>query len=174
MPNHVAKIYLVFVLALVAPSGASATILGSHAFTWWDDPGLLFTAVTPLGAPPPSPGSIALFDLREWHLDQAQTATWYGGGAIAGLPLNPFNAANRTGLLGAIPPVAGSEAFIYELTNTGFGSGGGFSFSNPFPPGLNDLSGITSTLTARWGLPRRSPAVSSCSPIMGQQPRRST
>lgn len=137
---------------LLLPSTASANILGSHAFSWWDDPqGTGTVVVLPLGAAGPA-GGTRLLDLREWHLDQPQTTAWYAGGAVAGLPLNPFNAANRTGVTpgSVIPAVAGAEAFIYELTNVNYQSGNGpvggppFTFTDPAPPGpgVNDLSGI--------------------------------
>lgn len=123
-------------------SAAGAAILGAHSFSWWDDPAA-GVVVTPLGGPAPGPGAVHLINLREWHLDQAQSTQWYNGMAIAGLPPNPFNAANRTAMTAgsAIPAVNGSEAFIYEITNVNFGSGNGFSFSGG-SPGVNDLSGI--------------------------------
>jgi len=128
-------------------ASAHAAILGSHTLTWWDVPGVGVTVTQP-GQNPPANGT-KLLDLKEWHLDQAQTSTWYAGGAVAGPPANPFNAANRTGLIGAITPIAGAEAFIYELTNVNYGSGNGpvgvgFTFTDPVPPapGVNDLSGI--------------------------------
>jgi len=133
-------------LVFARASPASATILGHHAFTWWDDPALGVT-VTPLGAAPPAPGSVALLDLEEWHLDQAQTTAWYAGALPPPtMPPNPFNPANGAAIIGAIPPVAGAEAFIYKITNTGFIHGNGFTFSNPPPgppgPGSNYISGI--------------------------------
>ena len=124
---------------------AGAAILGSHSFSWWDDPvgGVI---VTPLGGPAPGPGAVRLVDVNEWHLDQAQTAQWYMGGAVAGLPANPFNPLNRTGVTAGsvIPGVANSEAFVYEIANVNFGSGNGFTFSGG-NPGVNDLSGINVT-----------------------------
>ena len=123
---------------------AAATVLGEHHFTWWDDP-VQGVIVTPQGAASPTEGATQLLDLDEWHLDQAQTTSWYAGSAIAGLPTNPFNAANRTGLIGATTPVMGAEGFIYQIENVNYGSGNGpFSFTTPTPPGpgVNDLSGI--------------------------------
>lgn len=131
-------------LAVLA-GGASANILGHHALTWWSDPNQGIV-ITQLGAPPPSAAAIQLLDLEEWHLDQAQTTQWYAGAAIGGLPANPFNAANRSGMTpgSAIVPVNGAEAFIYKITNWFYGSGNGFPFSDPQPPGpgMNYLSGI--------------------------------
>ena len=71
------------VLAM-GPGVASATILSHHAFSWWDDPVLPGVLVTAKGAPAPTATSIHLLDLDEWHLDVAQTLTWFGGGAVAG------------------------------------------------------------------------------------------
>ncbi|MCC6676002.1 MAG: hypothetical protein IT436_02555 [Phycisphaerales bacterium] len=130
---------------------AAAGILGQHHFTWWDDG--VVASVTARGAPPPTPGSIPLFDIDEWHLDQAQTTQWYAGMAIAGLPNNPFNPMFRNGLTpgSVIPAMAGAEAFIYQATNINYGSGAGFPpfglppYSFTGPPGLvgmNDLSGF--------------------------------
>ena len=141
-----------FVMCAVAvgicllPATASAAIINSHAFTWWDDPGL-GTVITPLGGPAPAATATALFDLKEWHLDQPQTTSWYAGLPIVGLPPNPFSAAVRTGITAGsiLPGVAGAEAFIYEVTNTGYISGNGpFTFTDPIPPGpgTNDLSGL--------------------------------
>ena len=133
--------------AVGVASPAGATILGTHAFSWWDDPGL-GVIVTPLGAPPPTAAATALFNLREWHLDQAQTAQFYGGGAIAGMGIaNPFNPLTHAGGLtgGSVLPgaIGGAQAFIYQVTNKNFGSGNGFSFSGPpNQPGVNGLSGI--------------------------------
>ena len=129
--------------AMAFAGSANAAILGQHHFTWWDDPGGII--VTPQGAPPPTMMAVQLLDLDEWHLDQADTTRWYNGQAVAGLPANPFNAANRTGLTpgSAIVPVNNAEAFIYRITNVNYGQGNGFSFSTP--PGnlgINDLSGI--------------------------------
>lgn len=142
---------LALVAAWFAANCASGAILGQHHFSWWDDPqvGVL---VTPLGAPPPTPAAILLLNLDEWHLDQAQTTQWYNGIAVAGLPQNPFNAANRNGLLGAIAPVMNAEGFIYQIKNVNYFNGNGpppaqvppFTFTSPAPPGpgTNDLSGI--------------------------------
>ena len=128
------------VVALAA-APAAANIIGQHHFTWWDTPGGV--VVTAKGAPPPVPNAIQLIDLDEWHLDTAQTSAWYAGAAVAGLPPNPFNPANRTGIIGAPVPVNNAEAFIYQITNVGYGSGNGLSFSGPAGfPGVNDLSGI--------------------------------
>ncbi len=142
-------------LALIVAWGiancAYGTILGQHHFSWWDD-AQLGVLVTPLGGPPPTPNAIQLFDLDEWHLDQPQTTQWYNGAMVTGLPANPFNAANRNGLLGAIAPVMNAEAFIYQIKNINYFNGNGpppaqlppFSFTSPVPPGpgTNDLSGI--------------------------------
>lgn len=140
-------------LALLACAGAAANAapIGQHSFTWWDDG--VACNVTPLGAPPPTANAIPLFHMNEWHLNQADTTLWYNGNAIAGLPLNPFNAANRAGLSpgSVIPVVGGAEAFIYEIKNVNYNSGNGFppfnappySFTGPVGfPGQNDLSGV--------------------------------
>jgi uncharacterized protein (TIGR03382 family) len=134
------------------PTVATAGILGQHAFTWWDDPQAPGVVVTPLGSPPPNPAAVQLFDFEEWHLDQAQTTQWYAGAPVGGLPVNPFNPGNRTGVTfgSAFPAVAGAEGFIYRLTNVNYGSGNGlpagppFTFTDPVPPGpgVNDISGI--------------------------------
>lgn len=131
---------------------ASGQIVGQHHFRWWDDP-QVGVIVTPQGAPAPTPASLPLFDLDEWHLNQGGTTQWYGGGAIVGLPANPFNAANRNGLSAGsvIPVIAGAEAFIYQITNVGYFNGNGpppnqmppYSFTTlPAGLGSNDLSGI--------------------------------
>jgi len=132
---------VVAIIVIGWSSAAGGAIIGSHSFSWWDDPAL-GVVVTPLGGPPPSAAAVRLLDLKEWHLDQPQTTQWYAGAAIAGLPANPFNAVNRTGMTAGsvIPAVAGAEAFIYEITNVNFGSGNGFTFSGG--GGANDLSGI--------------------------------
>ena len=132
------------------PMIANAAVINQHSFTWWDDPnqGVI---VTPLGAANPTGNATQLLNLREWHVDQAQTQAWYGGGPNANLPANPFNAANRIGLTpgSVILPVAGAEAFIYEITNVGYGSGNTNVAGGPFTftglsgfPGQNGLSGI--------------------------------
>ena len=155
----------------VWPSTAGAAVLGQHAFSWWDDPlGAGTVVVLPQGVPGP-PGGTHLMDLEEWHLDQAQTTQWYAGGAVPGLPVNPFNAANRTGMTpgSVIPGVAGAEAFIYELTNVNYQSGNGpvggppFTFTDPQPPGpgVNDLSGIN--IIDTWG------ALNISAPFAGSQ-----
>ena len=132
-----------------AAAPAAANVLGQHHLTWWDDinAGVI---VTLQGAAPPTQNAMALFNMDEWHLDQAQTSQWYAGAAIAGLPPNPFNPAVRTGIIGAPVPVNNAEGFIYQITNLNYGSGNGmpamgpFSFTMPVPPGpgINDLSGI--------------------------------
>ncbi|RMH25795.1 MAG: hypothetical protein D6693_08475 [Planctomycetota bacterium] len=147
--KHVFALGASFSAAMLASAPVSASILGSHAFTWWDDPGL-GVVVTALGAPAPTAASTALFDLREWHLDQNQTQALYSGfaGATTGMGIaNPFNPASHAGGLtaGSVLPgaIAGAEAFIYQLTNRNFGSGNGFTFSGPpNQPGANGLSGI--------------------------------
>ena len=133
---------VVAVAVLLFAGTAPASIIGQHAFTWWDVNGGII--VSPIGQDPAPGISIRLLDLKEWQLDQVQTTAWYNGQAIAGLPANPFNAANRTGLIGAITPQASAEAFIYEITNVNYFSGNGFLWSDPAPPGpgINDLSGI--------------------------------
>ncbi len=136
--------FLLTILLLCTSTHASAAILGQHHFSWWDDP-VLGVLIAPLGGPPPTANAIQLFDLDEWHLDQAQTTQWYNGQAVVGLPINPFNAANRNGIIGAIAGIANSEAFIYQITNLNYFNGNGpFTFTSPAPPGpgTNDLSGI--------------------------------
>lgn len=151
MKSCIARTCTAGVLLAFCGAGAQSAILGQHSFTWWDD-GVVCN-VTPFGAPAPTPGSVPLFHINEWHLDQAFTTNWYNGNAIAGLPLNPFNAANRAGVTqgSVIPAVAGAEAFIYEILNVQYNSGNGIGpFANPpysftTPPGnlgQNDLSGI--------------------------------
>lgn len=128
-------------MLVMSPGIASATILSHHAFAWWDDP-VMGVMVTPKGALPPTAASIHMLDLDEWHLDVAQTHAWYSGGPVAGLPANPFGGAAVIGALPGLPAIA--EAFVYEISNTGFVHGNGFSFSDPIPPGpgTNYLSGI--------------------------------
>ncbi len=135
-----------------AGSVAGGQVLGQHHLTWWDDAQLgLF--VTPVGAPAPTPAAIALFNMDEWHIDQATTASWYNGVAVPGLPVNPFSAANRNGMTAGsvIVPVAAAEGFIYQITNLNYFNGNGpppfqappFSFTMaPGMLGQNDLSGI--------------------------------
>jgi len=143
---------ITLIVLLGVSTGADANILGQHHLSWWDDL-QLGVMVTAQGAPPPTPNSVHLLDLDEWHLDQAQTTAWYAGNAVAGLPANPFNPVNRTGMTpgSVIVPVAGAEGFIYQITNVNYGQGNGgpppvppFSFTDPAPPGpgVNDLSGI--------------------------------
>ncbi|MCA9266451.1 MAG: hypothetical protein KDA60_21475, partial [Planctomycetales bacterium] len=156
-----------FALAFSLPTGY-ANILGQHSFSWWDDPaaGVL---ITPKGATPPTATSVHLLDLEEWHLDQAQTTQWYAGAPITGLPSNPFNPANRTGIFGAPTPVANAEAFIYEVTNVNYQSGNGpvtgppFSFTTPSPvgPGINDLSGLNIIDSGN--------ALATSAPVLGSQ-----
>lgn len=135
-----------FAMVAGLAGGASANILGQHHFSWWDD-AQLGVMITPQGAPAPTPGSVHLFDLDEWHLDQTQTTQWYAGQAIAGVTaVNPFNAANRNGMTvgSAITPISGGELFLYQLNNVNYGAGNGtvapFSFTSGV--GTNDLSGI--------------------------------
>ena len=134
-----------------AASTTSGQVLGRHHLTWWDDP-MAGVLVTIRNAPAPTPNAVPLFHMDEWHLDQPSTTLWYNGGAIAGLPSNPFNAANRNGMTAGsvIVPVAGSEAFVYQITNVNYFDGNGpppfqappFSFTGGPGPGQNDLSGI--------------------------------
>lgn len=161
---------LVLTLAMGAvvalPAAAAAGIIGQHHFSWWDDP-QMGVMVTPQNLPPPTPNSILLLNLDEWHLDQPQTTAWYNGLPILGLPPNPFNPANRTGMTpGSVPaPVAGAEGFIYQIKNINYGSGNAnaaglpFSFTDPVPPGpgVNDLSGIN--IIDTWGALNVSPAL---------------
>ncbi len=124
-----------------------AMLFGEHHFSWWDtDAGVV---VLPQGDPAPSADAVHLLDLDEWHLSQQDTTDWYNGVAIPGLPANPFDAGNRTGLIGAIPAIAGAEAFVYQIRNVNYDSGNGFSFSDLIPPGpgVNELSGINITDT---------------------------
>jgi len=142
--------YAKSVVSLAVVSGfalsAGANVLGQHHFSWWDD-AQLGVMIMPQGAPAPTPGAVHLFDVDEWHLDQAQTSQWYAGQMVAGVnATNPFNAANRNGMtLGSqIVPIVGGELFLYQLNNINYGAGNGvlapFSFTNGV--GMNDLSGI--------------------------------
>lgn len=154
-------------------SNASASVLGHHAFSWWDDPqlGVLITPLTPYGQAGPTPTATHLLDLREWHLDQAQTTQWYNGTQIAGLPTNPFATNPQIQVFGQPVAVTNAEAFIYELTNWDYWSGNGlaqvpvapFTFTTPNPPGpgVNDLSGIN--IVDRHG------ALNIASPVLGSQ-----
>ncbi len=140
--------------ALLSLGGSAVVgqVLGNHDRMWWDDPNFGVLS-NPRNLPPPTPQSMPLFRMTEWHLSQAATQAWYNGLPIPGLPLNPFNAANRNGMTvgSAIVPVNNAEAFIYEVTNLGYFNGNGpppfqappYTFTTP--PGMlgqNDLSGI--------------------------------
>ncbi len=140
------QLFVSYAMIAGLTASADASILGQHNFSWWDD-AQMGVFITPQGALPPTPGSIHLFDLDEWHLDQAQTSQWYAGQAIAGVTaVNPFNAANRNGMtMGSqINAINGAELFLYQLTNINYGAGNGFSapFSFTSGVGTNDLSGI--------------------------------
>jgi hypothetical protein len=153
-----ALLVMLLTMAMV-PGTVSATILGSHAFAWWDTPGgvQVTTSLTP-----PVPGaSTLLLGLEEWHLDQAQTTQWYNGIAISGLPTNPFNGANITAMTpgSVIMPVVGAEAFIYRISNLGYASGDNFSFS--VGGGVNGISGIN--INDTWN------ALQTALPVAGSQ-----
>lgn len=161
--HHMQRIVSITLVAGLA-GAAGATVKGQHHFSWWDD-AQLGVLITAQGAPPPTPFASHLFDLDEWHLDQAQTSQWYAGQAIAGVgAVNPFNAANRNGMtMGSqIVPIAGAELFLYQLNNVNYGAGNGtvapFSFTSG--TGTNDLSGIN-ILDTHGALAISSPAAGS-------------
>ena len=133
---------------------ARADVLSEHHFAWWDTPAGV--VVTSQAGPPPAEGTLLLL-VDEWHLDQQQTADWYAGRPIPGLPDNPFQPANRSGLTAgsAIAPVRGAEAFVYRLTNVFYVNGDVDPFTNqPFSfdwerNGVNQISGIN--IRDTWG-----------------------
>ena len=129
-------------LCLLASLPVSANILGQHSLSWFDTAGGV--VITQQGAPAPGPNAIHLLDLTEWHLDQAQTTAFYNGNSpIPGV--NPFGVFGGLTPGSVIAPVAGAEAFIYQITHINYGSGNdAFSFTDPVPGGtaVNGLSGI--------------------------------